>query len=94
MVIRAGAPPDYRLPAYPVDARYKGEQGDVLVEIELTPSGAVRSARVKQSSGHSSLDTAALRSASRLRFRPPQPPPGVVLHNAIVVEIPFSFRLD
>lgn len=94
LVITATAPRDPRLPAYPADARSKGEQGNVLVEVELEPGGSIRGVRLKASSGHRSLDDAALRSARVLRFRPPQPPPGVVLHNAILVEIPFSFRLE
>lgn len=94
LVIAANAPHDPRLPAYPADARARRQQGEVLVELELDPAGAIRAARVKKSSGHASLDTAALRSARALRFRPPRPPPGVVLRHTIVVEIPFSFRLQ
>ncbi|MCW5747575.1 MAG: energy transducer TonB [Alphaproteobacteria bacterium] len=94
LVIATGARHDPRLPAYPSDARFKGEQGNVLIEVELDPSGAIRQARLKQSSGHDSLDAAALRSARLLRFKPPKAPPGVVLRNTIVVEIPFNFRLD
>lgn len=90
----AGAPRDPRLPAYPADARARGEQGNVLVEVELDPGGAIRGTRLKTSSGHRSLDDAALNAARTLRFRAPRPPPGVVLHNTIMVEIPFSFRLN
>ncbi|TXL70899.1 energy transducer TonB [Vineibacter terrae] len=94
LVITADPRRDPRLPSYPADARSKGEQGDVLVEVVLDPTGALRDARVKTSSGHARLDTAALHSARALRFRPPRPPPGVVLRNAILVEIPFSYRLQ
>jgi protein TonB len=94
LVIKAGAQQAPHLPAYPADARFKREQGDVLVEVEIDPGGGVRGARVKTSSGHASLDAAALRSARALRFRPPRPPSGVVLRNLILVEIPFSFRLE
>jgi len=94
LVITSGARHDPRLPSYPTDARTRGEQGDVLVEIALDPGGALRSARVKQSSGHTSLDAAALQSARGLRFRPPRPPPGIVLRHDILVEVPFSFRLE
>jgi protein TonB len=93
LVVTAGAPHDPRLPAYPAEARARGEEGNVLVEIELDPGGVVRRARIKSSSGHASLDSAALRSAHALRFRPPRAPPGVVLRNTILVEVPFSFRL-
>ncbi|TWS95842.1 energy transducer TonB [Reyranella sp. CPCC 100927] len=94
LVVTAGARHDPRQPAYPAEARARGEQGDVLIEIELDPSGALRSTRLKKSSGHASLDTAALQSARSLRFRPPRPPPGIVLRHAILVEVPFSFRLE
>jgi len=94
LVITSGARHDPRLPSYPTEARSKGEQGDVLIEVELDPGGALRGARIKKSSGHNSLDTTALQSARGLRFRPPRPPPGVVLRHAIVVEVPFSFRLE
>ncbi|HKU97765.1 MAG TPA: cell envelope integrity protein TolA [Vineibacter sp.] len=94
LVITSSAPYDPRLPSYPTEARSKGEQGDVLIEVELDPGGALRNARIKKSSGHTSLDTAALQSARGLRFRPPRPPPGIVLRHAILVEVPFSFRLE
>jgi protein TonB len=94
LVITASAHGDPRLPAYPLEARYKGQQGDVLIEVEVDAAGIVHAARVRQSSGHASLDSAAVRSARALRFRPPRAPPGVVLRNAILVEIPFSFRLE
>jgi protein TonB len=93
LVITSGRQ-DPRLPAYPADARRKGEQGIVMVEIALDPAGSIRTARVTRSSGSSSLDAAALRSARTLRFRAPRPPAGVVLRHAILVEIPFDFRLQ
>ncbi|HJQ60297.1 MAG TPA: TonB family protein [Vineibacter sp.] len=94
LVVVAGAQQDPRLPSYPIDAQARGEQGNVLVEVALDPGGAIRGARIKTSSGHASLDAAALRSAQSLRFRPPRPPPGVVLRHTIQVEIPFSYRLQ
>lgn len=94
LVVRSNSQHDARLPDYPADAHRKGEQGDVLIEIEIDPAGAIKSARVMQSSGSTSLDDAALRSVRALRFRPPKPPAGVVLRHAILVEIPFSFRLQ
>lgn len=94
LVVKAGPQADGRPSSYPAEARHRQEQGDVLVEVQLDPSGGIRGARIKTSSGHASLDGAALRSAQALRFRAPQPPPGVVLRHVILVEIPFSFRLD
>jgi protein TonB len=94
LVVTANTPGDPRLPAYPPEARYRGHEGDVLVEIELDAAGSVLTARVKRSSGHASLDGAAIRSARALRFRPPRAPPGVVLRNVILVEVPFSYRLQ
>jgi protein TonB len=94
LVITPGFRHDTRLPAYPADARAKAEQGDVLIEVMLDPDGSVRGTRIIESSGHARLDAAALQGARMLRFRPPRPPPGVVLRNAIFVEVPFSFRLE
>jgi protein TonB len=94
LVITARGPHDLRLPAYPAEARKKGEQGEVMVEVALDPYGSIRAARVVKSSGSTSLDSTALRSARTLRFRPPRPPQGVVLRHAIVVEIPFRFQLQ
>ncbi len=94
LVITPGSRNDTRLPAYPADARARAEQGEVLVEVTLDPDGSVRGTRIIGSSGHARLDAAALQGARMLRFRPPRPPPGVVLRNAIFVEVPFSFRLE
>jgi protein TonB len=82
------------MPAYPAEARDKGEQGDVTVEVELDASGSIKATRITRSSGSISLDATALRSARTLRFRPPRPPDGTVLRHAVVVEIPFRFQLQ
>ena len=97
ITIRPNAARDANTQAYPVEARARGEQGDVLIELELDPTGAVRQARLKRGSGHVSLDQGALRSARQMRFKPPQTDAswgGAQVTAPILVEVPFAYRLD
>lgn len=55
---------------YPLEAIQRGWQGEVLVQIFLDPNGHVIAARVATSSGHPSLDQAALKAARALRSLP------------------------
>ena len=59
-----------RPPAYPTQARRKGWEGKVVLEISVLSSGRVDEIAVQESSGHSILDTAALRTVRRWRFVP------------------------
>ena len=58
-----------RAPAYPDAARAAGIEGDVRLEIVVSASGAVESARVTQGIGHG-LDDAALAAARQYQFTP------------------------
>ena len=56
---------------YPQSAIEAGEQGDVAVELEVTPAGRVGSCRIVSSSGSAALDRATCRVLQRrARFRP------------------------
>lgn len=55
---------------YPLEAIQRGWQGEVLVQIFLDPNGHVIAARIATSSGHPSLDQAALKAARALRSLP------------------------
>jgi protein TonB len=56
-------------PAYPAAARADGLEGDVLMELVVSPFGEVESARVSRPVGHG-LDEAAVVAARRFRFAP------------------------
>jgi TonB family protein len=57
-------------PTYPDAAQYSGEQGDVLLGIQVLPNGRPRKIRVKQSSGFQDLDDAAVSAAANWRYVP------------------------
>jgi protein TonB len=57
-------------PFYPDTARAAGEQGTVLLDVEVRPSGHPTKFRVAQSSGYGDLDTAAVQTVLNWRFVP------------------------
>lgn len=57
-------------PAYPATSRRLGEEGLVVLRVELDESGSVSAARVAGSSGHARLDEAALAAVRTWRCRP------------------------
>lgn len=57
-------------PAYPTLSRKLGEQGKVLLSIYVLADGTVGELKVKQSSGFSRLDDAALSAVKRWKFVP------------------------
>lgn len=77
-------------PEYPMQARRRGLQGVVIVEALIDTKGTVSDLRLARSSGHSILDTAALRSVQRWRFQP-----GTVggRQTAMWVNVPVRFEL-
>jgi|GEM_PF-1763627 len=77
-VERASGLSGNRPPAYPADARQRGEQGTVRLEIELDADGIVTSVRVLRSSGSMALDEAARAAAVAWRFRPARRDGGAV----------------
>lgn len=69
----AGSPAGIRvlrktLPPYPPDARRRGEEGSVLLRVEVLPDGRVGRVQLAKSSGFGSLDRAAAESAASWRF--------------------------
>jgi protein TonB len=88
------ASPDYERnppPAYPLLARKRAWQGIVLLEVRVNSGGDVDSLRVKQASGHTILDQAALRAVRDWRFRPAS---AAGLPIAATVEVPVRFLLE
>lgn len=57
-------------PLYPVEARRKGWEGRVRLEVLIAASGKVTKAKVIESSGYPSLDQAARKAAAKWRFTP------------------------
>ena len=63
--------PNYQ-PSYPDAAQVNGEQGNVVLEVQVTSSGKVRNVKIDQSSGFDDLDNAAIAGVLRWRFIPSQ----------------------
>lgn len=61
--------PNYQ-PNYPDAAQVNGEQGDVVLDVQITAGGKVRNIKVDQSSGFADLDNAAIAGVLRWRFVP------------------------
>ena len=57
-------------PFYPDAAQFAGEQGDVLLEIQVTANGYPRKIRVKETSGFRDLDDAAIQTTAGWRYLP------------------------
>ena len=67
------APPKPRRairPEYPKGARQRGEQGNVVLEIEVGADGTCAAAKVASSSGFAELDDAAVKAVRAARFSP------------------------
>ncbi len=78
-------------PAYPSISRRLGEEGKVLLRVELDESGAVDRATIKSSSGFARLDDAALSAVKHWRCSPPMRDSVAV--RAIALQ-PFNFVLE
>jgi protein TonB len=66
----AVACPERAAPAYPAQSRRLGEEGTVVLRVELDESGRVAVARVSRSSGHARLDEAVLGVVKSWRCTP------------------------
>lgn len=58
------------LPDYPEEARFKGWEGRVVLDLLVSLDGKVSEVLVAQSSGYSALDKAAIKAAVKWRYRP------------------------
>jgi TonB family protein len=77
-------------PFYPIEAREKGYQGDVVVKVEVLPNGQVGEVEVEKSSGYEILDQSAVTTVKKWRFIPAKQG-GVAI--PCWVNIPIKFRL-
>jgi len=57
-------------PAYPDGAQLNGEQGDVLVGVNVSSSGRPHRLRIDKSSGFADLDNAAAEAVAQWHFVP------------------------
>ncbi len=78
-------------PVYPILSRRRGEQGKVLLLVQVSAQGMAERVEIQESSGHTRLDSAALEAVKRWRFVPARR--GDVAVAASVV-VPIVFRLD
>lgn len=74
---------------YPLSARRRGQEGRVVVRMDVGPNGAVESAAVITSSGVTALDEAAMAASRNCRFSPAVRE-GVAIAGRI--DQPFNFR--
>jgi protein TonB len=79
-----------RPPVYPETARRRGQQGRVLLQVNVSAEGLPVTVSVAQSSGYPSLDAAALTAVQRWRFVPATRAGAPVAASA---EVPVRFRL-
>lgn len=85
--VGSGANP---LPDYPYRARRLGHQGRVVLKVAVSANGTPVTVTVEHSSGHDTLDDAALNTVRRWHFTPATVG-GVAI--AGIVEVPITFRL-
>ena len=78
-------------PEYPPRSRRLGEEGSVLLEVEVLPDGRAGRVRVLQAPPHARLTEAAIEAVRQARFRPATAG-GVPVRS--VLEVPIRFRLD
>ncbi|HRJ52535.1 MAG TPA: TonB family protein [Candidatus Thiothrix moscowensis] len=83
---RPPSPPDY-----PRRALESGTEGTTIVRANVSPGGNVTSARVHQSSGNSSLDSAAVKAVRGWSFVPATRG-GQNIES--IVQVPVNFRIN
>ena len=88
-----GAAPhgDNPKPVYPYAARRRGQEGRVLLHVEVSAAGAAGAISVAKSSGYPRLDRAALKTVRRWRFIPAQRN-GNAVPAQVTVPIRFSLQ--
>jgi periplasmic protein TonB len=78
-------------PVYPMASRRLGEQGEVLLKVEIGTDGRARQVLVSRSSGSPRLDNAASAAVRAARFRP-YTENGVPL--VVWTTVPIQFELE
>lgn len=83
--------PELNAPSYPSVSRKLGEEGKLVLRVELDESGHVSTVRVTDSSGYKRLDEAAIAAVKTWHCTPPRRDGKPV--RAIALQ-PFNFQLD
>ncbi|MBI4831224.1 MAG: energy transducer TonB [Candidatus Lindowbacteria bacterium] len=77
-------------PEYPRDARRNGQEGTVVLLVEVLPNGNVREISIDKSSGFELLDSAAIKAVRKWRFVPAK---NGTSSTSAWVKIPVEFSL-
>ncbi len=88
------ARPSYRSnpkPVYPSAARRSRQEGTVLVRVSVSAAGRAASVALARSSGHRSLDQAALAAVRRWTFEPARQA-GIAITSTVTVPVRFDLR--
>ena len=80
-----------RRPTYPRYSRRHGEEGTVVIAVEIKASGRAGKVEVVESSGYSRLDRAALEAVRSARFTPARLAGKAVTSTK---QLSFTFRLE
>lgn len=83
--------PDRAPPSYPAISRRLGEEGKVVLRVELDETGRVDRATITISSGYARIDEAALATVKRWRCSPASRDGAAV--RAVAIQ-PFNFVLE
>jgi len=89
----APAVPRYQInssPEYPAIARRRGYEGSVLLSTKISIEGNVVEVRIKESSGHSVLDRAAVKAVEVWAFEPAR---RMGIPIPMLVDVPVRFVL-
>lgn len=78
-------------PAYPSISRRLGEQGKVLLSVQVTADGVAGSVELQTSSGSTRLDQAALEAVKKWRFVPAKRG-GQAASASVIVPVRFSIE--
>lgn len=82
---------DNPAPNYPSVSRRLGEQGKVLLHVQVTADGIAASVTLQNSSGYARLDQAALAAVKKWRFVPAKRG-GQAVSASVVVPVSFSIE--
>lgn len=80
-------------PAYPIMARRRGLEGVVRLDVRVSAEGIPIAVKIRESSGHESLDDAALTAVWHWRFSPARRG-GESVEGAVVVPVRFNLEGD
>ena len=79
-------------PRYPSIALRAGHQGTTTLRLVIGSNGRVTSATISKSSGHSSLDKAALSVVRSWRFKPARNGAGQAVSYTMLQSVPFKLK--